>query len=132
MTPGERIAAAARTLVGVPFRVQGRDPRFGLDCVGVAAEALRRAGTEAVLPTDYAMRSARVPEDAVPVGFRRCDGGSAGDILSCRLTPAQVHLAVRTASGFVHADLQARRVVERPGPPPWPLDAAWRWIAEGD
>ncbi len=38
-----QVVAAARALVGVPFRLHGRD-RDGLDCVGVAALALGRTG----------------------------------------------------------------------------------------
>ena len=37
---GAAIAAAARALVGVPFRLQGRDPALGLDCVGLVGAAL--------------------------------------------------------------------------------------------
>ena len=36
---GHRIARRARSLVGVRFRPQGRDPMLGLDCVGAAAAA---------------------------------------------------------------------------------------------
>ena len=36
-----QVVAAARALVGVPFRLHGRD-RDGLDCVGLAALALGR------------------------------------------------------------------------------------------
>ena len=38
------LAEAALGLLGVPFRLHGRDPATGLDCVGLVAEALRRAG----------------------------------------------------------------------------------------
>ena len=38
-----QVVAAARALVGVPFRLHGRD-RDGLDCVGLAALALVRPG----------------------------------------------------------------------------------------
>jgi hypothetical protein len=36
-----------------------------------------------------------------------------------RTGPAQLHLAIRTWRGFVHADAALRRVVERPGAPEW-------------
>jgi hypothetical protein len=38
----------------------------------------------------------------------------------------QVHLAVRTGEGFVHAHAGIRRVVETPGIPEWPLVAVYR------
>lgn len=39
---------------------------------------------------------------------------------------AQLHLAVRTKQGFVHAHAGIRRVVETPGEPQWPLLGAYR------
>jgi cell wall-associated NlpC family hydrolase len=53
---GERVAAAAFALVGTPFRLRGRDPRTGLDCVGLALAAFGRAGVRAVEPPPYQMR----------------------------------------------------------------------------
>ena len=46
---GAAIAAAARALVGVPFRLQGRDPALGLDCVGLVGAAMRAAARRATL-----------------------------------------------------------------------------------
>lgn len=57
-----------------------------------------------------------------------CDGTATGDVLLCRVSAAQLHLAVRTADGIVHADAALRRVVERPGAVPWPIVAAWRKV----
>jgi hypothetical protein len=54
---GARLAAAADDLVGCRFRLRGRDPATGLDCVGVAAVALARCGGLAVVPQDYQMRN---------------------------------------------------------------------------
>lgn len=122
MTAGERIVAAARGAVGARFRPQGRDPTLGLDCVGVVGVALGGVA----LPGDYRLRCGRIPEAAVPPGMTNCDGRRPGDVLLCRVSPAQLHLIVRTDTGFVHADAAARRVVERPGEVPWPIAAAWR------
>lgn len=130
MTAGERVLAAALELVGVRFRPQGRDPALGLDCVGVVAVALERAGARVMLPRAYALASGCVPPGAVPCavqgGVRPCDGSMAGDVLLCRISAAQLHLVVRGHDGIVHADAQARRVVARPGAVPWPVEAAWR------
>jgi cell wall-associated NlpC family hydrolase len=132
MTAGERVLAAARALVGVPFRVQGRDPAFGLDCVGLVAVALARAGAAVAVPRDYAPARGILPADVVPVAMVRCGGAAVGDVLLCRVSPVQLHLAIRAVDGIVHADMAARRVVERGGPVPWPIEAAWRWTPEGD
>lgn len=76
------------------------------------------------MPSGYALRTGEMT--AVPDALRRCDGAAVGDVLLCRVAATQLHLLVRVAGGMVHADLTARRVVERPGAPPWPVIAAWR------
>jgi hypothetical protein len=124
MTPGERAVAAARAVVGVRFRLQGRDPALGLDCVGVAAIAARAAGYAGVVPGAYALRSAAAPD--LPDGLVACARAAAGDILLCRPDARQLHLAVWTGAGVIHADAGARRVVERPGACPWPVVGVWR------
>ncbi len=127
MTRGERVAAAARGLVGVRFRLHGRDPASGLDCVGVVALALRAGGHEGPVPDGYPLRcgSAAAYRECWD-GLAAADGARPGDVLLCRVGPGQLHLGVRTPLGVVHADAGLRRVVERPGVLPWPLIAAWR------
>ena len=49
-----------------------------------------------------------------------------GDVLLMAAGPGQLHLGIWTRDGFVHADAGLRRVVERPGMPPWPLIGVWR------
>lgn len=127
MSAGERAAAAARGCVGARFRLHGRDMRHGLDCVGVAALSLRAAGHAGAVPTGYALRSGDWrPFARFAEGLARASEAAPGDIVLCRVAPGQVHLVVRTAGGFVHADAGLRRVVERPGEPPWPVMRAWR------
>jgi cell wall-associated NlpC family hydrolase len=126
---GKEIAARARSLVGVRFRPQGRDPELGLDCVGLAAlsadvpvERVRR---------DYALRGQRLVE----LEHELCDLGlqpvwrraaEAGDVLVFEAGPSQLHMGILTERGFVHADAGLRMVVERPLPLPWPMLGLWR------
>jgi len=128
---GARVAVAARALVGVRFRAQGRDPALGLDCVGVAVVALRAGGVRVAVRGDYALRSARWNARDEPAGLVRCDGCAPGDVLLLRVDETQLHVAVRSPSGIVHADAGLRRVVERVGALEWPVVAAWR-VAERD
>jgi len=51
-----RLARAAESLVGTPFRLHGRDPRAGLDCIGLFAAAMQRTGTPVTVPTGYTLR----------------------------------------------------------------------------
>jgi cell wall-associated NlpC family hydrolase len=47
-------------LVGVPWVAGGRDPRVGLDCLGLVLEAARRRGLPAEEPADALERVAQV------------------------------------------------------------------------
>ncbi len=122
---GDAIAARARALVGTRFRPQGRARDVGLDCVGVIASSLGLRDT----PADYALHGGS--EDALcaglkRAGLRRVGAARIGDVLVLRAGLQQLHLAVVTDAGFVHADAGLRRVVETPGIPPWPIIGIWR------
>jgi hypothetical protein len=118
--------AAARRCVGARFRLHGRTIETGLDCVGVAAIAF---GVSAV-PAGYALRGGRVEDVLAAIdaaGLLRGDGEpDAGALMLLLGGPFQLHLAIRTDLGFVHADAALRRVTEVPGMPEWPLLAHWR------
>lgn len=122
---GDAVVARARALVGTRFRPQGRDPRWGLDCVGLAGLALGLGGVR----RDYALRGGSVAllhEEFGRAGLFRVAQARPGDLLLMRSGPAQLHLAILTDSGMVHADAGLRRVVERPGAPPFEIASAWR------
>jgi cell wall-associated NlpC family hydrolase len=128
---GHQIAAAAEALAGTPFRLHGRDPATGLDCVGVLAAALSSAGHPVRLPNGYTLRN-RSLLDTWPVA-QLCGLGPAsgimvsGDVLICRVSPCQFHIAIAVSGGsFVHAHAGLRRVVVTPGPVPWPIVQHWR------
>jgi len=117
------VAAAALRAVGTRFRLHGRGAD-GLDCVGLVATALRAGGYGGAVPTGYALRGGDVAMlDQILV---RVATAEPGDVLLMAVGPGQFHLGIRTAAGFVHADAGLRRVVERPGAPPWPILGVWR------
>jgi hypothetical protein len=125
------VARAARACLGVRFRPQGRDPAYGLDCVGLAAVAFRAAGHEARVPRGYPLRGGEAAAFARLIGASGLrpvpvEEAGEGDLLLLLAGPAQCHLAVRTDTGFVHADAGLRRVIETPGRPAWPILGAWR------
>ena len=118
----------ARSLIGTRFRAQGRKPDIGIDCLGVVLHACRVPAEFGRM--NYRLRGDHTAElraklgelfDEVPSGQPR-----AGDVLLFRIAPEQLHLAVCCGESFVHADAAIGRVVETPGPPPWPLISAYR------
>jgi cell wall-associated NlpC family hydrolase len=124
MSAGERAVAAARAAVGVRFRLHGRDPATGLDCVGLAALALR---VDAV-PSGYALRRgdlAHIGRAIEVAGLVPVAEARPGDLLLLRAGPGQLHFAIQTEDGMIHADARLRRVVER-REIPWPVLGRWR------
>ncbi len=115
----------ARALIGTRFRLHGRDPATGIDCVGLIARVI---GRENVAPTGYAMRggtsqSWSVMMDAVCA--RRWSNLRSGDVLLLEAGPHQFHLGIWSGAALIHADARLRRVVETPGPLLWPMVGAW-------
>ncbi|WP_234024915.1 hypothetical protein [Tsuneonella amylolytica] len=119
----------------MPFRLHGRDPATGLDCVGVVAAAFAACGTRPHVPHGYGLRNRSVGallELAGAAGLADASGEDAvGDILLVRPGPAQHHLLVAlSGERYVHAHAGLRRVVIQPGPLPWPVERRWRLAAK--
>ena len=131
---GAALAAAAERLIGVPFRLHGRDPVRGLDCVGLVAAALAEAGRPALAPVGYRLRQVAIDGllgAAATSGLAETAGPiEPGDVLLVRPGPAQHHLVVAAAGGFVHAHAGLGRIVLTPPPLAWPVEHHWRLAAE--
>jgi cell wall-associated NlpC family hydrolase len=134
---GARIAAEARALIGVPFRLRGRDPRTGLDCVGLAMTAFGRAGLVAAEPPSYQLRgiSRECAETILRrAGLMRGDAEMVGDLILAASGPMQLHLMICAGTGagagsaacYVHAHAGLGRVVLMPGPISVPVLGLWR------
>ncbi|ALE17997.1 NlpC /P60 family peptidase [Altererythrobacter epoxidivorans] len=126
-----KIAEEAKSLIGVPFRLHGRDPRYGLDCVGLAAHCLEAAGREGNVPSDYRLKNLSVREwfgSARSFGLTEVAGESeAGDILLVVAAPAQFHILIATGGGaFVHAHAGLGKVAIATAPLQWPVAKHWR------
>lgn len=132
---GADVAAAARRLVGTPFRLRGRDPATGLDCVGLVGCALAASGHSVRLPKDYSLHSLDIGPLLPFAGA--CGLGDAsgdpepGDVVLFQVGLVQFHLAVADGlRGFVHANAGLRRVVAGPADPQWPIARLWRLPAK--
>lgn len=129
---GERIALAAMTCLGTPFRAQGRS-LAGLDCVGVVVFSLQSVGFEVECPTDYRLgRHQRfdVTQSVLKAGFSQLDSISdttEGDIVVKFPSFGQVHFAVCVRQGIVEANISLGKVVFRPSRNNDGWESAWRW-----
>lgn len=131
---GQGLAEAAEALVGAPFRLHGREPELGLDCVGLLAAAMERAGCEryAIAP-DYALRNkdVRWAEGlALKLGFDVAEGPlEPGDVILFQVGACQHHLVLAARDGgFIHAHAGLRRVVRSPSLPDWVPQRRWRLV----
>lgn len=135
MTPG-RLAREAEGLVGAPFRLHGRDPATGLDCLGVLAAAMARAGRPIEVPTGYALRVSRLDAwmpDSLTCGLRPAKGRFApGDVVLLQPGPVQFHLAIADRRlGWVHAHAGLRKVVRDTALPAGTIIHHWRLTRAG-
>lgn len=118
----------ARALVGSPFRPQGREPRTGLDCVGLVLSAFGISPDS--VRRNYRLRGGHRAE--IEAGlmrhFRKVARNTSrpGDVLLCAVSNDQLHLAISCGESFVHANARLRRIVETPGLPPWPVIGVYR------
>lgn len=126
-----RLAAAASGFIGTPFRLQGRNPACGLDCIGLVLASLAEVGIKVALPADYRARrrSFAIPRDALlAAGLVEATGRPrAGDLLLLQTGPVQAHAAVSLTPGeIIHAHASLKRVVRSPLPDSWAVLAIWR------
>lgn len=126
-----QLARASEGLVGVPFRLHGRDPETGLDCIGLLSAAMAIGGAPIALPTGYPLRLRELAQwlpDPAELGFGKAlSAFRPGDVVLLQPGPAQFHLAIADHMlGWVHAHAGLRRVVRDAALPAGTIAAHWR------
>ena len=134
---GAALAEAARALVGCRFRLHGRDPATGLDCLGVLVVALANIGRAPVIPEGYTLRVRGMPaelERATDYGFCTVeDAVQAGDVSVFSVGPCQLHFAIWLGAGqLVHAHAGLGKVVLTEVFSDWRQCGHWRLISKGN
>lgn len=125
MTPIER----ARSVIGAPYRRQGREPRTGIDCLGLAFHCfdlsfdMRTSDGRGLSPTAFERLAIRY--------FTTANTPRDGDLVVMR-ERGRWHLGIRDGEAMIHADARSRRVVRRPGRLPMKLYAVLRRRGEMD
>lgn len=128
---GQQLAKAASRFIGVRFQLHGRDPKVGLDCIGLLACSLEAIGSLPVVPQGYRLRNAshlRWLKCAQHSGLVPVQGRiTAGDILLIKPGPGQQHLLiVENANSVIHAHAGLRKVVRQAVDPKEKKLAHWR------
>ena len=118
----EAFARAAEALAGTRFRLGGRAPAHGLDCVGLVLAALAKTGRSIPAVRGYALRNAAIARwsDAFDAAGLAAAAAPVrrGDVLLLRPGPAQWHLAIAVdGARIAHAHAGLRRVVIGPVDP---------------
>lgn len=125
------MVAASRACLGSRFRIQGRDPATGLDCIGLALVALKAAGSEPDAPRDYSLSgkglAERLEAGLQTAGCAPVASVRPGDLIIFEPAPGQAHLAVASTQGVIHAHLGIGRIVEGPPDPAWVRRSTWRF-----
>lgn len=126
---------AAVGLVGTPFRLHGRDPATGLDCVGLVSAALAATGTRPVAPHGYSLRNLAVDHWlylAEQSGLVPSPGPiRTGDVLLVALGACQHHLAIAAdPESIIHAHAGLRQVVRQRRDRDWRVSTKWRIPSE--
>jgi lipoprotein Spr len=130
MAAGDRIVAAARALAGTPFRLHGRSPATGVDCVGLALLSARAAGLNVEQPPPYRLHAGPTPPVEIwmhAAGFVAARLACAGDIVLVRISALQPHLVIDAGDGVIHAHAGLGRVVIMPMPAEWRELSRWRY-----
>jgi cell wall-associated NlpC family hydrolase len=115
-----RIIAAAKTLEGVPFMHQGRNPKLGLDCGGIIETVARLVGIDFVPSvSDYQERPPHgLLESCISKLCTRVDTPSPADIVLFRILRRVQHSGIMTRDGWMITVSSRRfgagKVVERP------------------
>lgn len=131
---GPALARAAEGLAGTPFRLHGRDPRTGLDCIGLIDCALAAIGRKALFPNGYALRTGQWPDlDRIAAGrgFAQASGQVLpGDVLLLKPSACQMHFAIAGLRDgtWIEAHAGLRRVVVTAISDRFPIVRRWRLV----
>ena len=117
------IVERAESQLGVPFRLHGRAPGRGLDCIGFAAYSLFGAPGLSEIPASYRIRGHYedwLTTELQNLGLIRQsldESRGLGDLIVFRPAARQVHLGIVARGGIVHAHAGLRKIVVTPNPP---------------
>jgi len=131
---GIALAEAAEGMAGTPFRLHGRDPQTGLDCIGLIDCALAAIGRKALFPNGYALRTSQWPDLDVIAKKRGFAPAASpvlpGDVLLLKPSASQMHFVISgsRAGTWIEAHAGLRRVVVTATSDRFPVIRRWRLV----
>nr|MBL8412736.1 C40 family peptidase [Dechloromonas sp.] len=119
------VVAAARNLIGTPFRHQGRLPGIGLDCAGLVVVIAHELGIPHRDVAGYGRRPFQGQLEAVLASQPGLQSVAVadlveGDLLLMRFGRDPQHLAIHAGGTIIHAAEEFGKVAEHR------LDDTWR------
>ena len=130
---GTRLLEAGRNLIGVRFRLHGRHPEAGLDCLGVVGWAIAQVTGAVCLPVNYGLRQQDRMQFlplAANLGLIEQEANlvpPAGDVVLFDVGPWQSHLGISDGDGaIIHAHAGLSREVHGLPDPEWTVLRQWR------
>jgi hypothetical protein len=128
-----QLVEEARSMIGCPFILHGRNPLTGLDCVGLVAACLTRIGREPLIPSGYRLRNSSLGkwlECAEGSGLGRVHGCRfPGDVILVSPAAGQHHLLIQEcADRAIHAHAGLRKVVSQPIDDHLDIIMQWRLV----
>jgi hypothetical protein len=125
------LGEAAASFLGCRFRLHGRDPATGLDCVGLVCASLAAIGRQPVAPAGYGLRNLSIDHwlaFADLSGLEPASGPAASDeVLLINLGYGQHHLLISLGHDeVVHAHAGLGRVVRHRRETTCRIHARWR------
>jgi cell wall-associated NlpC family hydrolase len=131
MVCGAALARAAAGMLGCPFRLYGRDPARGLDCVGLVCASLEALGLSADWPAGYRLRNSAISSWLACAERSHLTLGKGpllpGDIVLFAPGLGQQHLViVDSGEQMIHAHAGLCKVVRQPLALPNDRLAHWR------
>lgn len=125
------LGEAAANFVGCRFRLHGRDPATGLDCVGLVFVSLAAVGRKAVAPTGYGLRNLSIDKWMAFAGFSGLEPvfgpAKSDEVLLVELGYGQHHLMISFGTDeVIHAHAGLGRVVRHRREATNNICARWR------
>jgi cell wall-associated NlpC family hydrolase len=132
------ILSEAKQWLGTPFHQQGRQKKYGCDCLGLIIGVAKSIGAKSItnqswevcdVQTYDCFDSSYLLPQIIPKHFPQVTSHSnVGDIILFKVTDKQYHLAIQSESNkIIHACSVFQKVIENRIPSNWLIKQVFRY-----